>query len=197
MSLAKKSELVLKLFEELDEQTSIFAADSGFKCKPGCGECCVYPKIHATILEFIPFAYKMYLEGKATGLLETLKNRDAEFSSCLIFNPIRLNSSNGSCSSYSSRGLICRLFGYSGNLNKDGAYNIITCGIIKTENPAFFNSAESIRAGSKNLPVASEYYSKLQTIDLSLAMETYPVNVAIRKALEYTLAYYAYRTSSE
>jgi len=193
MSLARKQRLVVKLFDELAEQTAQFVQESGFKCKAGCGKCCVYPKIHATILEFIPFALKMVKEERAFGLLESLRSKDAESSSCIIFNPISPNSSNGSCSDYSNRGLICRLFGYSGNSNKEETYDIITCDIIKSDNPHFFKNAESILAHSTHLPIATDYYSKLQAIDLNLALDTYPVNIAIKKALEYVLAYYSYR----
>ena len=193
MSLVRKKKLVVKLFEELAEQTARFKVDSGIKCKTGCGECCNYPKIHATVLEFIPYAYKMVIEERALDLIEKLERDANEVTICTLFHADSPGSSNGRCSDYENRGLICRLYGYSANYNKEGGLNMITCSIIKTNNPEVFRNAESLLARATHLPIASEYYSRLQAIDLSLSLESYPVNVAIRKALEYVLSYYTYR----
>jgi Fe-S-cluster containining protein len=197
MSVKRKQKSIYKLFKELDNQIAEFSNESGIKCKTGCGECCMFPKIHATVLEFIPFALKMVISGKASGLLETLQNKDAAISSCIIFSPISLNSSNGRCSDYENRGLICRLYGYSAHNNKDGSHSMITCSIIKANNPHIFNNEVSYLSGYTNLPIASEFYSRLQSIDLSLTLETYPINMAIKKALEYVLGYYSYRKHPE
>jgi uncharacterized protein len=193
MSLIRKQRSVLKLFQELDSEIAKFSAESGLSCKSGCGECCLYPKVHATILEFIPFAYKMLLEERAFELLERLNSSVAESSNCIIYNPFSLLSSKGHCSDYENRGLICRLYGYSANTNKDGSHSMITCSIIKSNHQEFFRNAESLLANSSHLPIAAEYYSKLQSVDLTLTMQTYPINIAIRKALEYVLSYYSYR----
>jgi uncharacterized protein len=193
MSLIRKVRKVLDLFKELDNEISVFKVESGIECKTGCGECCLYPKVHATILEFLPFAYKMIIEGKAIDLLEKLKIEDAYSFNCIIYSPLSLPSHKGHCSDYENRGLICRLFGYSANLKKDGTPGMITCKIIKTNHSEFFKNSESLSEYSKHLPIASEYYSKLQSIDLTLSLTTYPINIAIRKALEYGLSYYAYR----
>jgi Fe-S-cluster containining protein len=193
MSLVRKQRMDVKLFQELDDEIVKFSTESGLACKPGCGECCTYPKIHATILEFIPFAYKMVIQDKAFVLLEALKSNDAASSFCVIYNPLRMGASHGHCSDYENRGLICRLFGYSANSNKDGTHSMITCSIIKLNNPEFFRNAESLLAKSRHLPIASEYYSRLESIDLNLSLKTFPINVAIKKALEYVLSYYTYR----
>jgi len=39
----------------------------------------------------------------------------------------------------------------------------------------------------------SDYYMQLHGIDFDLAREFYPINTAIRKAIETVLQYYAYR----
>lgn len=193
MSLIRKVRSVLKLFDELDAEIDAFQDESGLKCSSGCGECCLYPEIYATILEFLPFAYKMILQKKAFEILEILKNKEAGTSYCIIYSPFDLISNHGHCSNYENRGLICRLFGFSANFKKDGTPAMITCTIIKSKYPAIFKNHESLLAYTKHLPIASQYYSKLQSVDLSLSQETYPINIAIRKALEYVLSYYTYR----
>jgi Fe-S-cluster containining protein len=193
MSLIRKVRSVLKLFQELDDEIAKFSEESGLKCKPGCGECCLYPKVHATVLEFIPFAYKMVLQEKAFELLETLKSKETDSSYCIIYSPFSLKLNQGHCSDYENRGLICRLYGFSANSQKDGSHSMITCSIIKSNHPGFFKNAVSLLANSEHLPIAADYYSKVQSVDLTLSLQTYPINIAIRKALEYVLSYYAYR----
>lgn len=193
MGFIRKVKLVLKSFKELDLKIISFKNKTGLKCKLACGDCCLYPRIHATILEFIPYAHKMIVLGKAFELLEELKKKEISSSACIVYNSSNLITSQGYCSEYENRGLICRLFGYSANLQKNGIPAMITCSIIKSNHPGIFKSPESILEYSENLPIASEYYFKLQSIDLSLSLQTFPINIAIRKALEYGLSCYAYR----
>jgi hypothetical protein len=44
-----------------------------------------------------------------------------------------------------------------------------------------------------SIPLISNYYEQLRAIDFDLARESFPMNIAIRKALEVILQYYAYR----
>ena len=193
MSFNRKVNLVIESFKELDSKINNFKNETGLKCKLACGECCLYPRIHATILEFIPYAHKMIVQGKAFELLEELKKKELGSSTCIIYRASRQISSHGHCSEYENRGLICRLFGFSANLQKNGIPGMITCSIIKSNHPDFLKNPETILAYSENLPIASEYYFKLQSIDLSLSLRTFPINIAIRKALEYALSCYSYR----
>ena len=43
------------------------------------------------------------------------------------------------------------------------------------------------------MPLMSNYYFQLRCIDPGLSQEFYPINTAIKKALEVVLHYYAYR----
>jgi Fe-S-cluster containining protein len=193
MSLVRKQKAVLKLFNELDIEIEQFRSESGLSCKAGCGECCLYPDVHATILEFLPFALRLYLKNRAIGYLESLKREKAERSYCIIYNPVGADKRGGLCSEYERRGLICRLFGFSASRKKDESMSMITCTIIKQKHRPFFIDEASSLSLIRNLPVAADYYSKLSNIDQTLGMQTYPINLAIWKAIEYVLSYYSYR----
>jgi hypothetical protein len=68
----------------------------------------------------------------------------------------------------------------------------VTCKFIKEEQAqAFIEVTEELKTGKK-IPVMSEYYTRLTSIDPTLA-EFYPINQAIQKALEVVMHYYAYR----
>lgn len=183
---------VEELFQQLDTSIQEFQQVTTLHCGFGCGKCCFKPDIEATILEFLPFALHLYREGKAVEWHERLlTNSD---SICLILNPT--SKSAGLCSEYKHRGLICRLFGYSARTNKHGEKELVTCSVIKTEQTSAFEEAERKIASGIPVPVMNQFYMQLTAIDSELSREFFPINVAIRKAIEEVMHYYAYREDS-
>src|SRR5688572_6839650 len=189
MTMEEKVLEVEAVFNKLDEEIASFQSWSGLHCKFGCGKCCFKPDIEATILEFLPFAYYLHKEGKAFDWLEKLKSSESDI--CLILNPTQNGA--GLCSEYPHRGLICRLFGYSARTNKYSDRELVTCQIIKTEQSENHQQAVRSIAEGKDVPMMNQYYMQLHAIDIDLTRDFYPINKAIRKALETVLHYYAYR----
>jgi uncharacterized protein len=188
MSIEEKVQAVNDVFKELDQQIDTFQRSSGIHCRFGCGKCCFKADIEATALEFLPFAHSLYQQNVAFDWLEKLKTSEPI---CLILNP--LQESQGLCSQYTHRGLICRLFGYSARTNKYNKKELVTCQIIKTEQSAAFEQAQINIDEGHPVPVMSNYYMKLLSIDQQLAQDFYPINDAIKRAIETVLHYYAYR----
>ncbi len=180
---------VEQVFEKLDQEIASFQGWSGLHCQFGCGKCCFKPDIEATILEFLPFAHHLYQQGKAEAWLERLT--DAPGTLCLILNPTQAGA--GLCSEYKHRGLICRLFGYSARTNKYGMKELVTCQIIKTEQREEFEKASVEINQEAHVPVMSNFYMQLHSIDFELTRDFFPINTAIKKAIETVLQYYAYR----
>jgi Fe-S-cluster containining protein len=178
MDMREKAAAVGSVFEELDAAIAQFQSWSGLHCKNGCGKCCFKPDIEATALEFLPFAQYLYDQGQALDWHEKLS--DTADPLCVILNPTQAGA--GLCSEYPHRGLICRLFGYSARVNKYGGRELVTCQVI----------TQKIEGGAE-IPVLSHYYMKLHAVDPDLAREFYPINQAIKRALETVLQYYAYR----
>jgi len=192
MTMDEKVLAVEQVFSRLDQEIASFQDWSGMHCKFGCGKCCFKPDIEATILEFLPFAHYLYQQNKAFEWFENLKASDSTL--CQILNPVQ--SGAGLCSEYPHRGLICRLFGYAARTNKYDQKELITCQIIKTEQSENFTGAiEGIAAG-KGVPMMNQYYMQLYAIDMDLTREFYPINEAIKRAIEVVLGYYAYRSES-
>lgn len=189
MELMDKISAVRAVFDDLDGAIAAFQAGSTLHCKHGCGKCCFKPDIEATALEFLPFAQYLYDQGQALAWHEKLSNAPGPL--CVILNPTQAGA--GLCSEYVYRGLICRLFGYSARVNKYGDRELVTCQIIKTEQEeAYTDATRQIEAGGA-VPVMSQYYMKLHAVDPDLAREFFPINQAIKRALETVLQYYAYR----
>jgi Fe-S-cluster containining protein len=189
LRLKEKVQAVEEVFRKLDQEIATFQQWSDLHCKFGCGKCCYKADIEATALEFLPFAHYLYEHDQAFQWLDNLKS--ASSSLCLILNP--LQGGTGLCSEYIYRGLICRLFGYSARTNKYGSKELITCQIIKTEQADAFNAAKIRVENNESIPVMNQYYMQLHAIDPELARDFYPINEAIKRAIETVLHYYAYR----
>lgn len=187
--MPEKVVAVEEVFAQLDKEIAAFQDWSSLHCKFGCGKCCFKPDIEATIIEFLPFAHHLYQHDQAFDWLERLGQTDSEI--CLILNPTA--ATQGLCSEYRYRGLICRLFGYSARTNKYGAKELVTCQIIKTEQTTAFEAATQRITENAAVPVMNQYYMRLHSIDYQMAQDFYPINEAIRRAIETVLQYYAYR----
>lgn len=189
MRLDDKVREVIAVFEKLDQEIAAFQQETKLHCKFGCGKCCYKSDIEATTLEFLPFAFDLYKKDQAFAWLEKLRQSDSSI--CLILNPTQ--SGAGLCSEYVHRGLICRLFGYSARTNKYNQKEYVTCQIIKTEQTANYNSAAKLVAEGGEIPVMNQFYMQLHAIDMNLTQNFYPINEAMRRAIEHVLSYYAYR----
>jgi uncharacterized protein len=189
MQLEEKVAAVTQVFEGLDQQISNFQSATSLHCKVGCGKCCFKPDIEATILEFLPFALHLYRNKLAEPWLEKLAQTDSSI--CLILNPTQAGA--GLCTEYPYRGLICRLFGYSARTNKYGKKELVTCQIIKSEQMVAYGQSIDKIDGGFEVPVMNQFYMQLHAIDYDLTKKQYPINEAIRRAIEEVLQYYSYR----
>ena len=188
-SLPEKVKSVRRVHARLDKEIASFQQRTRLHCLSGCGECCKKPDIEATPLEFLPLALKFFDEGKAEEVLEQLNYRTDPL--CFVFRP-NITQFGGLCSEYPDRGLICRLFGYTARRNKEGQKELVTCTLIKSDQKKEFNLAvEKIKSGEK-VAVMSDYYSRLSSIDPTL-VQFYPINEAMKRAVETVMHYYAYR----
>ncbi|MBX2916577.1 MAG: YkgJ family cysteine cluster protein [Cyclobacteriaceae bacterium] len=189
MTLPEKVDAVNQVFAELDSRIATFQSHTGLHCQFGCGKCCFKPDIEASVLEFLPFALYLHQQKFATQWLEQLVKKNDP--NCLILNPTQAGV--GLCSQYKHRGLICRLFGYSARTNKYGRKELVTCAIIKSEQTAAYEAAATQIDAGLDIPVMNQVYMQLHAIDFELAQKFYPINQAIRHAIETVLQYYAYR----
>lgn len=192
MSIEEKVGQIEALFDHLEIEIAAFTSDTHLFCNAGCGKCCSTPNIDASPLEFLPWAFHLFLDGKAEETLKLLKNTSS--SNCLLYRPISvLEHQKGSCSNYRYRGLICRLFGYATNTDKYGKLRLATCKIIKEEQQENFIAAEESINKGNYVPVFTDYYMKLAQIDLRMGVLLLPINEALKIAIEEVLHYYAYR----
>ena len=189
MSIERKVRLVEELFDQL-EKNAQFEKSSGIGCEAGCGKCCSYPDIQASPLEFLPWAFDLFLNDQAQKMLEKLEQ--SKVMTCIIFEQLSILG-KGRCSNYKHRGLICRLFGFAASTDKYGAPRLSTCNTIKEGQAEKYEAANiSIKEGLP-IPFFTEYYMKLNQIDFTLGNHVLHINEALKMALEEVLRYYYYR----
>ena len=191
MSIELRVQLVEDLFYQLEQESAQFEKSSGISCVSGCGKCCTYPDVEASPLEFLPWAFHLFLNGEAEKTLLMLTETDSP--TCLIYKPLSI-SGQGRCGNYKYRGLICRLFGFAANTDKYGNLRMATCKIIKEGQTDNYNSTSEAISKGMPVPVFTEYYMQLNQIDFNLGNKILPVNKALKMALEEVLQYYAYRS---
>lgn len=192
MAIEHKVRLVEALFDRLEIEITTFQSETHLFCNAGCGKCCSTPNIDASPLEFLPWAFHLFLNGKAEETLKELSNTSAK--NCFLYRSLSvLEYHKGSCSNYRYRGLICRLFGYAANNDKFGKLRLATCKIIKEEQQKKFNEAEEAINKGKYVPIFTDYYMQLAQIDFRMGRTLLPINEALKIAIEEVLHYYAYR----
>lgn len=188
--MQEKIKAIEQVFDELDKELSAFQSNTKLHCIAGCGACCKKPDIEATALEFLPYAYYLYQKGQAENILEQLENNPQNI--CIIFRSFE-TVNGGTCTEYKYRGLICRLFGFSARVDKHGKPELATCKIIKeSQADNYSNSVKLIEQGLE-IPIMRDYYFRLRSVDANLSDKFYPINKAIKEAIEKVLLYYAYR----
>lgn len=190
MSIERKVQLVEMLFYQLEQEMAQFQKASGLGCVSGCGKCCTHSEVEASPLEFLPWAFHMFLNGEAEETLTALNTTQS--ATCILYKPITLLG-QGRCSDYKYRGLICRLFGSAATTDKYGHLRLATCSIIKEGQAENYKAASEAITKDLQVPIFADYYMQLNQIDFRLGNIVLPINKALKMALEEVLQYYAYR----
>lgn len=196
MPMESRVRAVEALFAVLDAEIATFQSESGLSCKAGCGKCCTHPDIDASPLEFLPWAFYLFLNGKAETTLEELKMGNNSI--CHLYRPLSvLDSNSGRCGDYKYRGLICRLFGFGATRDKMGQLRLATCKIIKENQTERYENAQAAMKNGLYVPIFTDYYMNLNQIDFRMGNRILPINKAMKAAIEEVLQYYAYRPFPE
>lgn len=120
---------LLKVYEEIDNQTAALRAITELRCPPGCGMCCSSTTVEATVLEMLPVARELLHRREAVALLERFGVADDE-GPCVFYQPERSVRGEGCCGIYLLRPSVCRLFGYGAAEDKCGITQLAVCTVM-------------------------------------------------------------------
>lgn len=175
------------IYSDIEARQGEWKDSASFSCLDGCGDCCSHFEpdllecealyLAAWILESdFPLAQRL-MDGSHV----SLNNGDG----CILFNP----DSPYHCTVYGGRCLICRLFGYSGELDKDGRRRWRPCRFYPSDKLIPFEHRtygedELSALSSVPIPVMSHFMERALSLSPDSAGDTEPLRDAVVKALK-------------
>lgn len=171
---------VLEVYRRLDAAVAEFAARTELACPAGCGRCCISEKVEATVLECIPLAFELFRTGQADRVLDRLDS-NGDHRQCVLYRPDFTEAGLWGCSQYRHRAVVCRLFGFAGNRDRDGLPRLAMCRIMKGKSgdtPCL--AAEHLSA----MPLFSDAGLAITALHPSLGTIRMPINEALYEALQ-------------
>lgn len=173
-----------EVYADLERQIAGFKRGAGIECLRKCTFCCATAKfVEASIFEMLPLSLHFWEEGRAPEILEKLEGIHPE-APCILLNPNPPDELSGGCSYYHFRPLICRLFGFSATVDKNGKPVIALCAPLKELHSGVAERVNKKIREDLPFPLMPDFSRKVAMIHPQLGQEKYPVNIALLEALE-------------
>lgn len=188
--LRELSRRVEAVYGEMADTFSSYQQASGLTCRSGCGECCTQTTIEATVLEMLPLALHLFDQGKAEQTLTQLEELP-EVSGCFFYQRLSFDGKQGHCTAYQQRPSICRVFGAAGYRDKQKQTSLSVCKTIKSDKAERYQQ-HLIMLTEQPPPLMMHAKEQVSQLDYELGNKHYPINLAMRMALEKVMfsAYY-------
>lgn len=170
---------VLELYGAADQAVAAYQQVSGLSCPGGCVLCCYSEKVEATVLEMIPAAFHLFRTGQAELILKRIEKQDGS-RQCILFRPDLSRPDAGGCTLYPFRALICRLFGFAGNTDRNGVAQLARCRNMPLVTPAL---QQAIPVHSLTMPLFHTYGLAITAMHPNLGTLRKPINEALCEAL--------------
>jgi uncharacterized protein len=181
LMLRELAKTVAAVYADCDAAVAHFQAASGLSCPQGCGSCCLFARVEATALEFIPLAFQLFGRNQAEQFLDRLAVAPEE-PRCLLFRPDSIERGGWGCSHYANRPLVCRLFGFAGNRDRNGVARLALCRTMKELEKPVGDSAKLIDI-SAPMPLFAEAGMRLTALHPGYGTLRLPINKALAQAL--------------
>lgn len=177
---------LVDFYRQYDIETNEIRKNRGFYCLQGCGACCYVPssKIEVSVFELIPLSIQIAIDGKGDEVLQLLETKNIEEQPCIFYKKNSEDGKQGFCSEYAFRPLICRLFGGGARIKKDATREMLLCKLLKDEHRLNQKMLDQI---SYEFPLNSDTSSIVRNLNLTFDSILYPINIAMKKALEYVM----------
>lgn len=148
---------------------------NNLQCPSSCGRCCENPSIEASVLEMLPMALYLHDNNLTDTYLEKIDQAMNTTQYCVGFQ-------NNRCHFYKFRPIICRMFGVSGQIDKNKELRASICKILKEHYP---QDSHKVILDPENydLPVMTHWASKLLTLEPELLSNRMHINLALQKAI--------------
>lgn len=169
---------ILRELESCSELFSSFQREIGAACPTRCARCCDNPNVTCTPFELLPYVVSIVEDGNGDDYLEKLKN--FKESHCFFVHYDNKELHQGFCTIYQYRPFICRSFGVSSRVGKDGQREHSVCRLLKSEKL-------SDRLKNRSAPEVTSLRQRLTTVTPELAERELFINDAFKVMLEKAL----------
>jgi uncharacterized protein len=180
LMLQELASQVQEVYAALDAAVAVFAERSGLRCPQGCGHCCLSEKVEATILECLPLAFLLFRTSQAEKMLRHLEEHEGE-KPCVLYRPDLTGAGLWGCSQYGTRTVVCRLFGFAGNKDRNGVARLALCRIMKEAGDVGGDIVTIER--DVPMPLFVEAGLRITALHPGLGTLRLPINVALHQAL--------------
>jgi uncharacterized protein len=172
---------VSEIYRQLDAAVTAFAKSAGLSCPQGCGHCCLSESVEATVLECLPLAFYLFASVQADAALQQL-DEFGDNLRCILHRPDLARGGLWGCSQYATRVMVCRIFGFAGNRDRDGVPRLAMCRIMK-DSVGPENPLRVIDDLHVPMPLFAEAGLRITTLHPGLGTVRLPINTALRQAL--------------
>lgn len=172
---------VLEVYRVLDKTVAGFSARAGLACPKGCGHCCLSEKVEATVLECIPLAFELFRTFQAELILKRLEKNENE-KRCILYRSDYAETGFLGCTQYQYRAVVCRLFGFAGDRDRDGILRLAMCRVMKEEAGSGLFTI-TIDDPDIPMPLFVDAGLRITTLHPGLGTERLSINIALREAL--------------
>ncbi len=187
---------VEQLLTEISETTTKFEQNIAYKCREGCGACCMKPNIEAQVIEMLPMARYIIDSGRFEEVYQSLSGTDG--GPCQMFQAHKDGEEKGRCSAYEFRPSVCRFFGFSAVKKKAGPPELANCYWQKKLYPDELKDTQAKINAGMEVPIISEYGFRFQNLAPTAAMNILmPINKALKVALEKQMTNDCYRLGDD
>jgi uncharacterized protein len=160
-----------QIYLDADAAVETWKDDCAVRCPEACGKCCEGFEPDVLPAEAIYLAAILARDGSA--LFDSI-DFTSSGKTCLFFDP----ENPFHCRIYEGRPLVCRLFGYTGVLDKNGEVSFRLCRHISSRGERIFGEAELRRDFGALPPVMSRFSAMLVSLDPEGASSRLPIRVA-------------------
>jgi hypothetical protein len=130
----------------------------------------------------LPLAFSLFRTSQAELLVKRLEKEQSSHQ-CILFRPDLSSPEGGGCSQYLFRALICRMFGFAGNIDRNGRPQLARCRNMPQPAPSEpANETESVTP-DETMPLFHAYGIGLTAIHPGLGTQRMPINEALYQAL--------------
>ena len=114
--VGERIEKLLDTYSLLERKEEEFCSSFSLRCTLKCGECCRHYVPYLTETEAEVAAWLLIRDGREDEILSRLSSSDMNSPVCPLFN----SAQDQHCAFYAGRSMVCRLFGASVSLDKNG-----------------------------------------------------------------------------